>query len=985
MNLKISKLLKISLGLALCGGGVFLSSQTKAEENASVSSSSSSYWSTVDPKANANTVFTKLHALVDKNTPTGESGYGDLWDMYQITDKVPGKNKIWDMYGGFQFDFGDKAGTYKKEGDCYNREHSIPKSWWDTVKDERYCDIVHLVPTDGKVNGVRSNFPFGEVDVATYNFSFGAQTDGSGKQIQSPGYSKLGSGKAINGISAPEKVFEPDDQYKGDFARIYYYFATRYGPKNKIPTYGESTTMFSTDSNNYYLTSYGRALLNKWHVQDPVSEKETNRNDGIEQTVGVRNPFVDHPEWADKIFGSNYAATHGGGDDTPSISISASSYSMKVDGTITLTANISNLSGTVLWYVEDSSTDVITLSSTSGNSITATGVGAGSKKVYAYIGSVNAWVNITVTSSGGGGGGGQGQTGTYTWDLTDDSYETASESEVVWSSECASMTLSKNTSSTKANNYLGGTNSETRFYGNQKLTISPHSGYEISNITFTCNSTTGFSGSNWDNATCSVNNGTVIVTPTNGTIDFSGVLNGQCKVKTAVVSYGGGSSIEPTLSSIVLDTSEVQKTFTVGDTFTYSGLLVTANYSNSSSAVVTPTSVSSPDMSTAGNKTVTISYTEDGVTQTSTYSITVNSQILNPTSITAGAVKEFYVGDVITKSDLYVEDNLENEITDFTFANDGYMFKYSDSNPNGDLKVKTFDNAVSYNGMTCSFSVVVKRKERVTQSAVTDTILASDLNATSTTYIDFSGVSKTSGAVYAGQSALDDDVNIQLRTKSSNSGIVSTSSSSFVSSVTITVAHGENRIDVFGKNTAYSAATDLYNNSSKGDLVGSLTATGTIEFETQYKYIGIRSGVNGAVYLSSIEITYGGGDNAKNLANYIMYNDQEGQCNDNFPIAETYFEGLSIAQRAEFMNSDDYVISCARERLLAWANYLGKTISQENGDYVIKNSNVNRGFAEELSRNNSSIIIISILCMGACLGSALYLFKRKDYQNNSKT
>ena len=583
MKLKISNLIKISFALALCGGGLLVSAKNCVDKNTPANAGASSYWSTVDPKVNGNTLFTKLHALVDTNTPTGESGYGDLWDRYQITDKVPGKDKIWDMYGGFQFDYKDKAGSYKKEGDCYNREHSIPKSWWNTIKDERYCDIIHLVPTDGKVNGMRSNYAFGEVNSATYTHNFSAQTDGSGNVIQTAGSSKLGSGKAINGISAPGTVFEPDDQYKGDFARIYYYFATRYGPKNKIPTYGDGTTMFSTDSNSYYLTNYGRALLNKWHVQDPVSKKETDRNDGVEQTVGNRNPFVDHPEWADKIFGSNYAATHGGGDNTPSLSISASSYSVAVDGTITLTANLTNLSGTVQWYVEDNSSNVLTLSSTSGNSITVTGVAAGSKKIYAYIGTVSDWINITVISTGGGGGGGQSQPGSYTWDLTDNSYESASESEVVWDSECASMTLSKNTAQTKANNYLGGTNSETRFYAIQQLTITPKTGYEINNVTFSCNTATGFSSANWSNASCSVNNTTATITPSNGTIEFSGVLGGQCKIKTVIVSYGGGSSPEPNLSSISLDTSEVNKTFTVGDEFTYSGLVVTSNYSNGSS------------------------------------------------------------------------------------------------------------------------------------------------------------------------------------------------------------------------------------------------------------------------------------------------------------------------------------------------------------------------------------------------------------------
>ena len=597
-------------------------------------------------------------------------------------------------------------------------------------------------------------------------------------------------------------------------------------------------------------------------------------------------------------------------------------------------------------------------------------------KVYAYIGNMNDWVNITVISSGGGG---QGGPGSVTWDLTTNTYETASAAEVVWNSDNVTMTLSKNTASTGANNYLGGNSNynHTRFYKNQKLTIVPSNGVEISNVVFSVQDNSGFKSSSWNNAACSANNTTVTVEPLNGLIEFSGVFTDTSKVKSVTVDYGGGSSQEPTLSSISLDTSEVKKTFTVNDEFTYSGLVVIANYSDSTSAVVTPTSVSTPNMTTSGNKTVTVSYTEDSVTKTNTYSITVNAVIVNPTSITAGAVKEFYVGEVITKSDLYVEDNLENEITDFAFANDGYMFKYSDSNPNGELKVKTFENSVSYNGMTCSLSVVVKRKERTeTTSSVTDTLTCGDFTATGTTYTSFYNVEKDSGAIYEGKSACDDDINIQLRIKGSDCGIITTTSGGSVTSITINVAHGTNRIDVYGKDTAYSSANDLFNTNNQGTLVGYVTNGGTVTFTTPYKFVGICSNT-GAVYISSIEINYGSSDDAKNLANYIMYDDQEGQCNDNFPIAETYFEGLSIAQRTEFMNSDDYVISCARERLLAWANHLGKTISQENGDYVIKNSSVNRSVAEELIKDDSSIIIISLLCIGACFGSGLYLCKRK--------
>ena len=136
-----------------------------------------------------------------------------------------------------------------------------------------------------------------------------------------------------------------------------------------------------------------------------------------------------------------------------------------------------------------------------------------------------------------------------------------------------------------------------------------------------------------------------------------------------------------------------------------------------------------------------------------------------------------------------------------------------------------------------------------------DALTASDLNATSTTYVDFSGVTKNSDAVYAGSSAKDANGNIQLRSKNSNSGIVSTTSGGVVKSVKITVGSGSNTIDVYGSNTAYTNVTDLYNAQKQGTKVGSMSATGTITFTDEYAYVGIRSN-NGALYLSSVEITW---------------------------------------------------------------------------------------------------------------------------------
>ncbi|MBR2167447.1 MAG: fibronectin type III domain-containing protein [Paludibacteraceae bacterium] len=143
---------------------------------------------------------------------------------------------------------------------------------------------------------------------------------------------------------------------------------------------------------------------------------------------------------------------------------------------------------------------------------------------------------------------------------------------------------------------------------------------------------------------------------------------------------------------------------------------------------------------------------------------------------------------------------------------------------------------------------------------VTDEITASDLAATGTSYTNFSNVTETSDAVYAGNSALNNSKNIQLRTTNSNSGIVSTTSGGMVKSVTITWASGSTQIDVYGSNTAYASAADLYDSKKQGTLLGNRTSNGTINVTDDYAYVGIRSH-SGAAYLSKVEITWttGGG------------------------------------------------------------------------------------------------------------------------------
>jgi len=169
----------------------------------------------------------------------------------------------------------------------------------------------------------------------------------------------------------------------------------------------------------------------------------------------------------------------------------------------------------------------------------------------------------------------------------------------------------------------------------------------------------------------------------------------------------------------------------------------------------------------------------------------------------------------------------------------------------------TYTATVSADGCP-DVTITITQNGSGSSSTITDELTAALLSATSTTYADFSNVAATSSARYAGNSAKSSSGGIQLRSKNSNSGIVSTTSGGKVKSVTITVESGSNTIDVYGSNTAYTDATDLYatgENANQGTKIGSLTTTGTVTFTDDYAYVGIRSN-NGALYITKIEIEW---------------------------------------------------------------------------------------------------------------------------------
>lgn len=241
-----------------------------------------SYYSTAAGKT-GDELRTALKSIIS----SGHSvpSYDGLWTAYSTSDRIPsGPNtgKIWDMYSdtgtgtgaSYYFTYSSgQCGTYNSEGDCYNREHSWPKSWFGGTVAPMYSDLVHLVPTDGYVNNYRGNYAFGIVGSASWTSQNGSKLGSRSAQMTTWGCTE-------------STVFEPIDAFKGDFARIYFYMCTRYWGT----TEGGPMT-----SSNFRLLSWAQTMLKLWHENDAVSSKETSRNNAIQSIQHNRNPFVDYP------------------------------------------------------------------------------------------------------------------------------------------------------------------------------------------------------------------------------------------------------------------------------------------------------------------------------------------------------------------------------------------------------------------------------------------------------------------------------------------------------------------------------------------------------------------------------------------------------------------------------------------------------------------------------------------------------------------
>ena len=238
---------------------------------------------------------TKLSQIITNGH--SDKGYVGLWTGYKTTDidkNYENDGSILDMYSEnptgtdpYKFTVStDQCGSYSIEGDCYNREHVVPQSLF-SESSPMVSDIHFIRATDGKVNGMRSNYPFGTVSSPSFTSKNG---------------SKLGPSTST-GYTAT--VFEPKEEFKGDIARMIFYFVTRY--ESKLSTFTSGGMLGNTAYPG--LQTWEQNVLLAWAAQDPVSPAEINRNNAAYTFQGNRNPYIDHPEWVQAVWGTQIVDT----------------------------------------------------------------------------------------------------------------------------------------------------------------------------------------------------------------------------------------------------------------------------------------------------------------------------------------------------------------------------------------------------------------------------------------------------------------------------------------------------------------------------------------------------------------------------------------------------------------------------------------------------------------------------------------------------
>ena len=224
-----------------------------------------------------------LHKLMDKKKvlPYGGGGKGTWWGFW-YSDRDLQTNECYNRYSDKKFFF-DSTNTGKSIAGM-NIEHSFPKSWWGGKKNDAWCDLYNLYPSDSQANSSKSNYVMGVVVNV--------------KEEAGAGYDKVGTGYADGQLV---NMWEPGNRFKGEFSRSYMYMATTY---QNLSFTSEGAKQLQTGAYPT-LKKWSSDLFRQWSKNDRVDEMEIKRNEAVYKIQNNRNLFIDYPNLAEYVWGDS--------------------------------------------------------------------------------------------------------------------------------------------------------------------------------------------------------------------------------------------------------------------------------------------------------------------------------------------------------------------------------------------------------------------------------------------------------------------------------------------------------------------------------------------------------------------------------------------------------------------------------------------------------------------------------------------------------
>jgi len=642
--------------------------------------------------------------------------------------------------------------------------------------------------------------------------------------------------------------------------------------------------------------------------------------------------------------------------------------------------------GTVTATYSDSSTSNVTSSASFGG-YDMNSAGTQTVTVSYTYGSITKTTSyqIIVTSQGGGSTG----TGTYTIGWGDATGETGTYSNFSATSGTATGFLSFTTTQNNGTNppAYSSSSKELRLYyasngsGNGcSITITPLDGIIYTGFTITAAAsytpTVKYSVNGGSSSSIGASGTTYSVSDLNITssltIQNGNTTNTQLRIKTIELTYG----VEDTSDKIVqsLSASYSGGNVFVGGSLDDSKVNVTAHYTDSTkypseSLTNSDYSLSGFSSTIAGNKIVTVSYTGALATASSPLTTTFSVNVITDTviDVTVSNNKTYHPGETIAKGDitvtLHYQSGGSGTTSDFTFASDGYQFTYQDASSGGSNTSKQF--FITYGGNSYNFSVNISRVAYEVVSGTTT-------NYGATEFIN-STVSKNSGT----PSSTSVTIGSTNYTVTTNAYVFENTWLSFgktAGSINNTEAFSSDLTSVSFATRSGARLDGVITISKDGNNWVTYSAGELANGGYRYFKVAYTSDSSSYSNISSISFTLAGEDNAINVANYIMYEDTDGQCTTKLDLAIDKLNSMSETEKNTFWTSSDYVIATARERLLAWARHEGQELSYSDGIYQ---TSITRSVSSISDQKNNYLIIIIISMLDLTAIGGFFFLKRK--------